>query len=296
MNDTLPFYLVDVFAENKLEGNQLAVFDQAGELSTETMQAIAKETNLAETTFITAHHKGSFDVRIFTTENEMPFAGHPTIGTAAVIAQKILKDSQADITLNLKIGPVKVEQKPDMYQFSLKNGSIISSIEKPQLAQMLEIELDKIGQYPCEVSSTGYPFLIVHIADLTTLKSLSIAPSKMLEFLLANNIHKSKTPYGTTVGVFCFCLEAQNPENDMHSRMLLLQDNTVLEDPATGAAHTAFAHYAYVHGIFGDAFQKRSEQGFEIGRPSILHIGALADGTVSLGGKVQFVASGVWEV
>jgi trans-2,3-dihydro-3-hydroxyanthranilate isomerase len=296
MKTTLPFYLVDVFAENKLEGNQLAVFDQAGELSTETMQAIAKETNLAETTFITAHNSDSFDVRIFTTENEMPFAGHPTIGTAAVIAQKIVKDNKADISLNLKIGPVKVEQKPDMYQFSLKNGSIISSIEKPQVAQMLEIELSEIGQYPCEVSSTGYPFLMVHIADLATLKSLSIAPSKMLEFLLANNIHKSKTPYGTTVGIFCYCLEAQNPENDMHSRMFLLQDNTVLEDPATGSAHTAFAHYAHVHGIFEESFQKRSEQGFEIGRPSILHIGALKDGTVSLGGKVQFVANGVWEL
>jgi trans-2,3-dihydro-3-hydroxyanthranilate isomerase len=296
MQKTLPFYLVDVFAENKLEGNQLAVFDKADELSTETMQAIAKETNLAETTFITAHNSDSFDVRIFTTENEMPFAGHPTIGTAGVIAQKIVKNSKADITLNLKIGPVKVVQKPDLYQFSLKNGSILSEIEKPQVAQMLEIELDKIGQYPCEVSSTGYPFLMVHIADLPTLKSLSIAPSKMLEFLLANDIHKSKTSYGTTVGVFCFCLEAENTENDMHSRMFLLQDNTILEDPATGSAHTAFAHYAHVHGIFGNAFQKRSEQGFEIGRPSILHIGSATDGTVSLGGKVQFVASGVWEV
>jgi trans-2,3-dihydro-3-hydroxyanthranilate isomerase len=296
MNNKIPFYLVDVFAENKLEGNQLAVFDQAGELSTKTMQAIAKETNLAETTFITAHHSNSFDVRIFTTENEMPFAGHPTIGTAAVIAQKIIKESQADIALNLKIGPVIVKQKPEMYQFSLKNGSILSTIEKQQVAQMLEIDLDKIGQYPCEISSTGYPFLMVPIADLATLNSLSIAPSKMLEFLLANNIHKSKTPYGTTVGVFCYGLEPENPENDMHSRMFLLQDNTVLEDPATGSAHTAFAHYAHVHGIFGESFQKRSEQGFEIGRPSILHIGALADGTVSLGGKVQFVASGVWEL
>jgi trans-2,3-dihydro-3-hydroxyanthranilate isomerase len=116
----------------------------------------------------------------------------------------------------------------------------------------------------------------------------------MLAFLLANDIHKSKTPYGTTVGVFCYCLEAQNPENDMHSRMFLLQDNTVLEDPATGSAHTAFALYAHEHGIFGDAFQKRSEQGFEIGRPSILHIGSATDGTVSLGGKVQFVARWVW--
>jgi trans-2,3-dihydro-3-hydroxyanthranilate isomerase len=296
MKTTLPFYLVDVFTENKLEGNQLAVFDHAGELSTETMQAIAKETNLAETTFITAHNSDSFDVRIFTTENEMPFAGHPTIGTAAVIAHKIVKNNKADISLNLKIGPVKVEQKPDKYQFSLKNGSIISLIEKPQVAQMLEVELSKIGQYPCEISSTGYPFLMVHIADLPTLKSLSVAPSKMLEFLLANNIHKSKTPHSTTIGVFCYCLEAENSENDMHSRMFLLQDNTILEDPATGSAHTAFAHYAHVHGIFGESFQKSSEQGFEIGRPSILHIGALQDGTVSLGGKVQFVASGFWEL
>ena len=82
----------------------------------------------------------------------------------------------------------------------------------------------------------------------------------------------------------------------MHSRMFLLQDNIILEDPATGSAHTAFSYYAKKQEIFGTSFQKRSEQGFEIGRPSILHIAASDNGSVTLGGNVQFVASGNWEI
>ncbi len=293
---SLPFYLVDVFAECKLEGNQLAVFDNAGELSKETMQAIAKETNLAETTFITAKNGDSFDVRIFTTEYEMPFAGHPTIGTAAVIAQKILQNSASELTLNLKIGPVKILKKGELYQFSLKNGTILKALPKTEIAKMLDLSENKLGKFPSEISTTGYPFLMVEIIDLQTLKDISISPVKMLAFLQNHKIHKSNSPDNYTVGIFCFCLEAEKTENHMHSRMFLLQDNIILEDPATGSAHTAFAYYAQKHEIFGKSFQKRSEQGFEIGRPSILHIAASDNGSVTLGGNVQFVASGNWEI
>lgn len=294
--NTIPFYLVDVFAENKLEGNQLAVFNNADELNTETMQAIAKETNLAETTFITGKKEGSFDVRIFTTEYEMPFAGHPTIGTAAVISQKIGGNRLLELVLNLKIGPVRVYQKSDLFQFSLKNGAIAKAVQKSEIAKMLGLSESKLGKFPAEISSTGYPFLMVQIADLDTLRRISVAPTDLLVFLQNHKIHKSNSPDNYTVGIFCFCLEAERVENDMHSRMFLLQDTIILEDPATGSAHTAFSYYAHKHEIFGKSFQKRSEQGFEIGRPSILHVAASEDGIVTLGGQVQFIASGIWEI
>ncbi|MGL4632075.1 MAG: PhzF family phenazine biosynthesis protein [Leadbetterella sp.] len=294
--DPLPFYLVDVFAENKLEGNQLAVFDNAENLATETMQAIAKETNLAETTFITAKRRDSYDVRIFTTEYEMPFAGHPTIGTAATIAHKIVKNSSQSITLNLKIGPVTVNSNAGLFGFTLQNGSISGEIPALDVAQMLGLSHSDLDVYPYQISSTGYPFLMVGIRRLEALRNLKISTEEMRIFLLEHKLHKSNSTDGYTVGIFCFCLETEKKENDMHSRMFLLQENTIWEDPATGSAHTAFAHYANVQKLFGESFQKRSEQGFEMGRPSILHIGADIEGKVSLAGKVQFVASGLWEV
>ncbi len=296
---TIPFYLVDVFAENRLEGNQLAVFRHAGNLSTEMMQAIAKETNLAETTFITSENDTSFDVRIFTTEYEMPFAGHPTVGTAAVIAKHILLENTDSIVLNLKIGPIKVEFLDEITQFSIQKGSLGATFTAESVADLLEISIDEIDNLPIQVSSTGYPFLMIPLKNTTTLVNLMPNPSRFKEFLIEHKIHKSNAENQLTIGQFCFTRQALSASNDLHSRMFLLQDNTIFEDPATGSAHTALGHYLLENQVFGSNFKLKSEQGFEIGRPSILHIGGeKIDGinTITLGGKVQFIAKGEWEV
>ena len=296
---TIPFYLVDVFAENKLEGNQLAVFDNAGSLDTATMQAIAKETNLAETTFITNKTDDSYRVRIFTTEYEMPFAGHPTVGTAAVIAHKIQAVPSDVINLELNIGPVKVDINDNLAAFTLNKGEINQTLDKVELAKGLELPMDSLGHLPIQVSSTGFAFAMVHIKDLATLKKLELSPIPMKKYLIAKNLHKSVATNGVTLGFFFFTLEAEKPENQMHSRMFLLQEGTIFEDPATGSAHTAFTYYALMNNIFGTEFALNSEQGFEIGRPSILQIeGSWIDEVpqVRLGGKTQFVAQGMWEV
>ncbi len=295
----LPFYLVDVFAENKLEGNQLAVFDNAGELSTVQMQAIAKETNLAETTFITQKNNDTYRVRIFTTEYEMPFAGHPTVGTAAVIANKIQNEKPKTIHLELNIGPVDVHIEDNKSAFTLNKGEISQTLDKNQLAQGLELDAAVFGEHPIQVSSTGFAFAMVHVADMHTLKQLDISPQLMKKYLIENKLHKSVATNAVTLGFFFYTLSAENPENQMHARMLLLQDNTIFEDPATGSAHTAFIYYALKNNIFGTDFSVRSEQGFEIGRPSILEIkGSWLDGLpqITLGGKTQFVAQGIWEL
>ncbi|MFQ5636867.1 MAG: PhzF family phenazine biosynthesis protein [bacterium] len=123
----LEFYIVDVFAEKKYAGNQLAVFRNSQGLSTEVMQAIARETNFSETTFINSDHlrDDGFDVRIFTPTAEIPFAGHPTLGTAFIIQKMILQESVARIHLNLKVGEIPVELR-------YKNDSLETRPEKPK--------------------------------------------------------------------------------------------------------------------------------------------------------------------
>jgi len=108
--EKLTFYIVDVFAEKKYSGNQLAVFKNAKALSDNEMQRIAKEMNYSETTFILSEEKrnSGYDVRIFTPEKEVPFAGHPTLGTAYVIQREIIKKPVEKIILNLKIGQIPV--------------------------------------------------------------------------------------------------------------------------------------------------------------------------------------------
>ena len=116
----IPFYIVDVFTQRKYTGNQLAVL-RTGALTDEDMQAIALETHFSETTFILSDqaHKGGYDVRIFTPEQELPFAGHPTLGTAYIIQQQIIGQPVERVTLNLAVGQIPVtfsyrDGQPDM--------------------------------------------------------------------------------------------------------------------------------------------------------------------------------------
>jgi len=108
--EKLTFYIVDVFAEEKYAGNQLAVVRDAAVLSNSQMQQIAKEMNYSETTFILSEElrEGGYDVRIFTPGAEVPFAGHPTLGTAYVIRQEIIKKPVETVNLNLKVGRIPV--------------------------------------------------------------------------------------------------------------------------------------------------------------------------------------------
>lgn len=106
----LTFYIVDVFAVEKYSGNQLAVFTDAVALSDEQMQRIAKEINYSETTFIISPdlREGGYDVRIFTPKKELPFAGHPTVGTAYILQKEIIRESIKTLNLNLKVGQIPV--------------------------------------------------------------------------------------------------------------------------------------------------------------------------------------------
>ena len=287
------FYIVDVFAEEKYEGNQLAVFRNAGDISDAKMQRIAKEMNYSETTFILADRErnGGYDVRIFTPEEELPFAGHPTLGTAFVIQQEIIKGPVDKIILNLKVGQIPVtfsyaENRPDILWMKQKPPVFGKEVEREPLARSLNLEGNAVDErFPVQEVSTGIPFLIVPLKSLVHLKKAKVDFEKFMR--LVGSI-EAKAP-------LIFCPEAREGKNDLSVRVFV-DYYGIPEDPATGSANGCLAGYLAKHRYFGqNRIDVRVEQGHEIGRPSLLYLKAeeKADAIdVFVGGKTMMVARG----
>jgi trans-2,3-dihydro-3-hydroxyanthranilate isomerase len=290
------FYTVDVFAESKYAGNQLAVVLNAASLSTGEMQRIAREINYSETSFIQSNrkHEGGFDVRIFTPNEEVPFAGHPTLGTAFVIQQSIIKKSVKSLILNLKVGQISVEltyrgRTPDLLWMNQIQPTF-GETELPcqTVSQMLGVEENQIdNNFPIEEVSTGLPHIIVPMKNLNGVKKARVNKEKYFSFI-QNRPAKA---------VLIFCSETYNKANQINARQFA-DYYGVAEDPATGSANGCLAAYLVKHRYFGkDAIEDvRVEQGYEIGRPSLLYLRAAARGQeidVWVGGKVIMVSKGV---
>ena len=198
----LTFYLVDVFAQEKYAGNQLAVFMNADGLSTMEMQKIANEMHFSETTFILSpdKHDGGYDVRIFTPYNEVPFAGHPTLGTAYVIKHFIVDKSEVKIVLNLKIGQITVtferlQGNEEILWMKQIPPTFGRTFEVSQLAKVLQLkEADFDGRYPIQEVSTGMPFIIVPLKTLDAVKQASVNLTYLRE--MASEVHG---------GILVFC-------------------------------------------------------------------------------------------
>lgn len=289
----MKFYIVDVFAETKYTGNQLAVFTNAADISENQMQRLAKEMNYSETTFVVSKdiRAGGYDVRIFTPEQELPFAGHPTLGTAYVLQQEIINQPVETIILNLKVGQIPVT-------LHYSNGSV-EELWMQQLpptfhqvfaadtiAQVLNLEPSEIdSRFPIQEVSTGVPFIIVSLKNQLALKRIKVNKDKYFE-LVSTTQAKS---------ILVFCPETYNPANDLSVRVFA-DYLGVPEDPATGSANGCLAGYLVQYSYFGEEpINLRVEQGYEIGRPSLLLLKAQQkDGEiqVSVGGKVIMVAQG----
>ncbi len=285
----ITFYIVDVFAEKKYAGNQLAVFREAGDLSGDEMQQLARETNFSETTFILqdGQRDGGYDVRIFTPAEEVPFAGHPTLGTAHVIRSEILKGRAAALSLNLKVGKISVTFGRDGYNWMKQ---IEPEFGKPHpakaMAAILGLPVSDIdGRFPVQEVSTGLPFFIVPLKTLASLKAAKVDRNKYFAFI--------KDTWAK--GILVFCPQAHEAPNDISVRVFVDYFG-VPEDPATGSGNGCLAGYLVKHRYFGqDRIDIRSEQGFEIGRPSLLLLKAEQDGeriSISVGGKAVIVARG----
>lgn len=288
----LPFYLVDVFAEEKYTGNQLAVVRNAGILSNGQMQRIANEMHFSETTFVLSDKKRNdgYDVRIFTPAREMPFAGHPTLGTAYVIKHSVVDEAIDKVVLNLKVGQIPVTFEKDkegqeilwMKQMPPTFGKTFDAVK---VSRMLNLDLNEIdSKYPIQEVSTGVPFVIIPLKTLDAVKLVRIDKDKQFELT-----------EGTQIGFLVFCPETYKNEDTLNARVFVDMYG-IPEDPATGSANGCLAGYLSRYRYFGDDLvNARVEQGYEIGRPSLLRLKAENRERkiqVYVGGKVVMVASG----
>jgi len=291
----LTFNIVDVFAEERYSGNQLAVFLNAGMLSTDDMQKIAKEMNYSETTFIISGKRedNGYDVRIFTPETEIPFAGHPTLGTAFILQREIIRKPIKKIKLNYLTGQIPVAikyngQVIDRLWMKQKDPVFGETFDAGTVAEVLSVDKDAIDpDYPVQAVSTGLPFILVPMKKLDDVKRASINHEKYYRL-----IEKSEAK-----AIFIFCPETYNKANDMNARMFA-DCYGIPEDPATGSAAGCLAGYLLKHQYYKkDDLNIRVEQGYEIGRPSLLFLRAEIQGSeidVNVGGRVIKVAEGVF--
>jgi len=291
----MEFYIVDVFAEDKYAGNQLAVIFGEGvaSLSDAEMQQIAQEMNYSETSFIPSSktEDGGYDVRIFTPQKELPFAGHPTLGTTYIIQQEIIKKPLEQIILNLGIGQIPVtltedEDGDEILWMQQNKPEFYQTLEVDLVAQALGLDIAEIdSRFPIQEVSTGIPFILVPLTNLAALKKAKVnleSYSKLMEITHSTEI-------------LVFSPEPYSPENQISARMFAPALG-IPEDPATGSANGCLAGYLIKHSYFGqDQIEVKVEQGYEINRPSILYLKArqVADTIeVRVGGKVVKVAKG----
>ena len=253
--------IVDVFTEKPLAGNQLAVVLDGRGLADDMMQRIAREMNFSETTFIFPPDDPSHAarVRIFTPGMELPFAGHPTIGTAWVLSDEGRVKGDA-FTLEEKVGPVGVRFEGRLVWMThppLTYGRVLAH---KQVAATIGVPEDAIvHDVPAQVATTGNPLLFVALRDAGVVDSAAPDPA-----------HVGKLLKGTGAnGVFLFAVTGPGR---MYSRMFTAFD--IPEDPATGSAGGPLGAFAVRYGLVGRApsVEILSEQGTKMGRQSFVHI------------------------
>ncbi|MDQ3927567.1 MAG: PhzF family phenazine biosynthesis protein [Chloroflexota bacterium] len=299
MTRKLHYFIVDVFTDRQFGGNPLAVFTDGRGLSTETMQRLAKEMNLSESTFLLppedpANH---FKLRIFTPGKELPAAGHPTIGTSFVLARERMFDwsgDAAELRLEEGVGliPVHLEFRGGashmiwMTQPLPRFGPVLDDVTS--VAEMLSIEPENINtDLPVVVGSCGVPFLYVPVRDLETMHRLRLRQDVSSRLL---------SPLGTGE-VFIFAPEVEYVGSTVHSRMFA-PDMGVGEDPATGIASGPLGSYMVRYGLVSanPTAYIVSEQGIEMGRPSFIHIQITREGDeiarVQVGGQAVYMGEG----
>lgn len=276
------FEQVDVFTERPFAGNPLCVVPDGTGLSPEQMQAIAREMNLSETTFVLppTDPQAAYWMRIFTPAKEIPFAGHPSVGTAYVMASAgrfPLREPITRIYQQVGIGTLPL----DIEVVNAKPGRVIMTQGKPSfgpvlrdwtpIAEALGVDASTLANsaLPAQVVSTGLAHLMVPLPDLDTAGRLRPNVT-LLDALLQTS---------GALGCFAFCLQATAPDTLVHARMFA-PGAGVPEDPATGSAAGPLGAYLAVHGILPKtqtAFVL--EQGIEMGRPSRLWVEVIRDAT-----------------
>jgi trans-2,3-dihydro-3-hydroxyanthranilate isomerase len=289
-SQTLDYQIVDVFTETVLEGNGLAVvFDNVG-LSTERMQAIAREFNLSETTFIQRRDpeteaREGVRVRIFTAQEELPFAGHPTLGTASVLKFSAPETISGDtIKLALNVGPVPVRFKADSFfgEMTQRDPEFGAELDPATVARLIGLTLEELsGSAPPQVVSTGTAFAIVALCSHDSLARLKVDQEEATKYLRDRG------------GRWFYVLgPAGGDKPAWRARMQFYGG----EDPATGSAAGCAISYLVRYGMVASGEKIHVRQGVEIGRASDLFLAAevVSDkvGNVRVGGSTVRVAKG----
>ena len=259
---------VDVFTDRALTGNSLAVFLDGRGLSTENMQDLAREMNLSETTFVlpgdaAAEKARGVRVRIFTVQEELPFAGHPTLGTAFVLRGET---GASEVFLDLNVGtvPVRFTDKPghpDFGEMTQKNpefGAIHNVDDIVELTNLSVADFDV--SVPIQTISTGMPFTMVPLRSLQAIARLRLDLAAAAEYLAKSG------------GKFFYfvCRETVDPKARLHARMIFYNG----DDPATGSAAGCCAAWMVAHGVAASDEQVLIEQGLEMDRPSSIFVRA----------------------
>ncbi|GAB7014576.1 PhzF family phenazine biosynthesis protein [Halolamina salina] len=289
---TNQLHFVDVFAQGKYTGNQLAVVRDASNMSTEEMLAFTRETNFSEATFIESSDttEGGYDVRIFDPAEEIPFAGHPTLGTAFVIREYLRDDYPEEVLLNLGVGqiPVWVEAHDgdETYWMRQIEPTFEDEFSPELLADILGLNTADIDDsYPIKLVSTGLPTVIVPLTSLDAVEQAETQPEPYYNRLIDS--------YGN-VNLLVFAPETVE-DNDLHVRVFA-DAAGVPEDPATGSSNGCLAAYLVKHSYFDtDEIEVTVEQGYEMDRPSLLHLRAEKSPdsiNIEVGGRVSPVLDG----
>lgn len=285
----LPYYIVDVFAEKKYAGNQLAVFLGADSLSDQQLQTIAREINFAESTFITKlePENKAAAIRIFTRDHEMQFAGHPIIGTSWVLMHKIFENKPEKISLSVPIGEIPVHQSGDLIWLQAAQPEFLDIFLTEDFLSFSNLNsADFDDKFPIQEVTTGSAFVIVPVKSKKAMEYLMLDKDKMNEWLHAH----CKTSHRA---LYFYCLE----EKKLSSRMFCIEDNQLIEDAATGSASTCLQ--AFLLKYHASEIKMINHQGDFINRASQIYFdGKLAKNQfdIKIGGKIQYLAKGEWEV
>lgn len=286
------FYLVDVFGQKRFTGNQLAVVIHNDDLTDIEMQKIANEFHFSETTFVSMAQQPSegYIVRIFTPATEVPFAGHPTLGTAYVINNLLAKQPAEEVTLNLKVGKItvtfeKIGEKKSILWMRQIQPAFGKAFQKDLFEKILGLSSSDFDpSYPIQEVSTGLPFIIVPLKTLESVKHARVD----------KNILPDLTKQ-TQAGILVFAPQTCYKENSLHVRVFV-DAFGIPEDPATGSGNGCLAAYLSKYQYLGASdINIKVEQGFEINRPSILHLKTQTNNrtiAVQVGGQVQLIAKG----
>jgi trans-2,3-dihydro-3-hydroxyanthranilate isomerase len=302
----IKFYIVDVFANQKYGGNQLAVFvDLKNQLSDDVMQQMATEINFAETTFIKADNGNQrYDVRIFTPEHEVPFAGHPSLGTSYILSKHLSAKNHNNLVLELKHSDIDILiEQPDnleesTFYMTQAQPEFKETFTHSEIANELGIPLSNLDlEMPIQEITTGLPYILIPLSNLSAIEALNFDYATLQKFLSARKKYRTNSVTGHSTSFFFFTKETYEKGNHYNTRMMLLENGKRSEDAATGSANGCFLAYLLKYGH--PEITATVEQGFQINRKSYIYLnGSFKDKkyTIQVGGRVKAVSEGYWYV